>query len=99
MNSAAFDVLIKILESYQTQIPISGIKARFYSSRAFQRAQKCPKRTRNEEDTKVLKFQKLSSYFGGGTAMVARIQRAMIQTQVSSYGPSPQPAGLQVILE
>ena len=55
MNSAAFDVLIKILKILLTSDPMSAIRARFYSSRAFQRAQKRPKQTKNEEDLKILK--------------------------------------------
>ena len=68
MFLAAFKVLIEILESLSTLYPISSIRARFYSSRPFQRAQKRPKRTRNEGDMKVSIFEIFNFHFGGGAA-------------------------------
>ena len=43
-------------ESLSTSEPIFFIRAKFYSSRAFQWAQKCPKRIKNEGDMVIWKL-------------------------------------------
>ena len=53
---AAFDVLIKISESYQPQIPTVESEPGFYLLRAFQQAQKHPKWMRNEGDMVISKM-------------------------------------------